>query len=92
MNKAELVLRAVEEYNRYRCPEACADLLWVDDRDAYIYIEGSYCSTCGLYDWIEDLAYVLEDKGIPARVKTVIEPRNPATNWRIAVYELQDTP
>ena len=89
--KIDAVVKAVEEYNKYRCPEACAEILWVDGNKAYIYIEGTYCATCGLYDWLEDLAYILEEKGVPAKLQGVIEPRNPETPWRIAIYEFEDT-
>ncbi len=48
----EAVLRAVDEYNMYRSPEAKARLT--------IDFEGTFCKTCGVYDYLEDFIYGLQ--------------------------------
>jgi len=78
--------RAVEEYNRYRSPEAIARIEFVEGRRIYVSFTGSYCETCGLYDWIEDLLYVLERYGITAVIEHVEE-----VSWdtMIAVFRIE---
>ncbi len=66
-----IVNRAIEEYNRYRRPEAEASIEGVDGPRFYILFRGSYCETCGLYDWIEDLVYVLDRYGLKASIESV---------------------
>lgn len=58
----ESLLKAVEEYNRYRSPEAKASLVKIDDGEVIRDFAGSFCRTCGTYDYLEDLIYEL--KGI----------------------------
>lgn len=67
----EIVRRAVEEYNRYRSPEAVARLVKVDDDGVLIEFSGTFCETCGVYDWLEDFAYELErlDERLTARIE-----------------------
>ncbi|MCS7386695.1 MAG: hypothetical protein NDF55_08200 [archaeon GB-1867-005] len=52
---------AAERYNKYRAPEAMIKLLSVKDNAIEALISGSFCRSCGLYDWIEDYKYELMD-------------------------------
>ena len=56
----ESILKAVEEYNCYRSPEAKASLFKIDDGEVIIDFEGSFCRTCGTYDYLEDFIYELK--------------------------------
>lgn len=86
-----LVDRAIEEYNRYRSPESRARLLLVDGGLVYVYFDGSFCLTCGVNDWVEDLAYILEELGTEARLVEVREPEDPFSDetWRIGVFRVE---
>ena len=53
----EAVLKALEAYNHFRSPEATAKLVKVDKEELVVDFKGSFCRTCGTYDWLEDLVY-----------------------------------
>ncbi len=82
--------KALEDYNKIRAPEAVAKLLKIEENLLYIEFSGSYCETCGLYDWIEDFKYVLEDLGVKADIINVIEPEDPRDDRRIGVFRVND--
>ena len=67
------IAEAIEEYNRYRSPEAIAEIIDYKDKDLTVRFAGSFCFTCGINDWIEDLKYVLEDHGVEAEIIEIIE-------------------
>ncbi|MDW8033633.1 MAG: hypothetical protein RMI79_01580 [Nitrososphaerota archaeon] len=56
----EAILKAIEEYNKYRSPEAKASLVSINGVDFTIDFEGTFCQTCGVYDYLEDLIYELQ--------------------------------
>ncbi|NHW00159.1 MAG: hypothetical protein HA496_11125 [Thaumarchaeota archaeon] len=56
----EAVLKAVDEYNKYRSPEARARLISIQEDRLTIDFEGIFCQTCGVYDYLEDLIYELQ--------------------------------
>lgn len=64
----ERILKAVEEYNRYRGVEAKAKILYLDREVLRLEIRGSFCETCGYYDWIEDIIYILMDYKIDSEI------------------------
>ena len=57
MDVGRILERAVEEYNRYRSPEAVARLIKLEGEEALLEFTGSFCETCGVYDWLEDFIY-----------------------------------
>ncbi len=57
----------------YRSPEARAEVLEMRDDVVIINFEGSFCDTCGVYDWIEDIVYEAEDFGIKLKIEKVID-------------------
>jgi len=67
------LLAAIEEYNRYRAPEAQARLVTLDVHGAWVEFTGSFCRTCGAYDWYEDLLWILRDHGIKAKIQALEE-------------------
>ncbi len=76
MNRQKLrekIEKSIQLYNKYRSPEATAQLIELSDKEIKIKLSGTYCETCGLYDWIEDLKYVLEDNGIRTEIDKIIE-------------------
>lgn len=56
----EAVLKAIESYNHFRSPEATAKLVKMDKDELIVDFEGSFCRTCGTYDWLEDFIYELK--------------------------------
>ncbi len=59
-----LVLRGIEQYNKYRYPEAEARLVGINNDVIVVEFRGPFRYTCGVVDWIEDLKYELEDLGL----------------------------
>jgi superoxide reductase len=81
MNKQSLrkmVEEAIEEYNKYRSPEATAKLVSMNGKILRIEFLGPYCRTCGFYDYFEDFVYVLEDFGTKSQIDEVEETDNGA--------------
>ncbi len=88
MEEARRFREAVKEYNRYRAPEAVARVVTRKGDTFYVSFDGSYCETCGLYDWIDDLKYVLEGKGVRAEIVKLVEPEGPAGQRRVAAFRI----
>jgi len=85
-NVIEMVVKkAVEEYNKYRAPEAIANILNIENDRVVVIFQGSFCETCGVYDWVEDLKYELENFNVDADIISVKEGKN----QRIAVFRLK---
>ncbi len=51
----EKVKEALARYNEWRAPEAVAELVELKDDVATIRFTGTFCRTCGVYDYFEDL-------------------------------------
>ncbi len=88
---ARLIKKAIEQYNKYRSPEAVAKLVSLKGNEVIVEFDGSFCLTCGINDWVEDFKYVLEDMGVEAELVKVIEPDDPFSeeNWRIGVFKIK---
>jgi hypothetical protein len=69
--EADVVDRAVEEYNRFRSPEAFARIIERRGDGFVVEFSGSFCATCGVYDWLEDLRY--EIRRLDLELDAVIE-------------------
>lgn len=69
------IFSSILNYNRMRSPEATASLLEFDEDNQSFKVEfsGPFCLSCGVRDWIEDLAYILKEEGIDAELKDYIE-------------------
>jgi len=65
----DLVLRAIEVYNRYRSPEATAKLVGMEKDGFIIEFEGPFCQSCGVNDYFEDFIHELEDISRAFRVE-----------------------
>ena len=74
----DLVLRAIEVYNRYRSPEATAKLVGMEKDGFIIEFEGPFCQSCGVNDYFEDFIHELEDISRAFRVEVKeTEPAGP---------------
>lgn len=56
----DAVAEAISEYNKYRSPEARAKLVRLSEKELILDFEGSFCRTCGVYDYLEDFIYELQ--------------------------------
>ena len=83
------LIEAVNLYNRFRSPEARVEILKVEGDKTYVKVEGSFCETCGVNDWVEDFVYTLEDVGVEAELVDIIEPEDPNASWRIGVVKVK---
>ncbi len=54
------VSEAITLYNKFRSPEATAKLLTLDGDRLTLQFEGSFCTTCGFYDYLEDFIFELK--------------------------------
>ena len=79
---------AINEYNKYRSPEAIAKLVEIKDSIITVEFTGSFCLTCGLIDWIEDLAYILEDKGLNVKLVDIKAPEDLSEQKRVGIFKL----
>jgi hypothetical protein len=52
--------KTVEEYNRYRSPEAVARIVRADDDGFTLEFSGPFCQSCGVHDYFEDMIFELE--------------------------------
>jgi hypothetical protein len=81
---------AIELYNRYRSPEVTAELISVRKDRFIVSFKGTFCRTCGFYDYFEDFSYELLDEGkIKTRILTVKEQWN--TEHFAVTYQIEET-
>lgn len=71
-----LIDKAINLYNKYRSPEASAELVNIRGNTITIRFKGTFCETCGINDWIEDFVYVTKNLGINTEIIKIIEPKN----------------
>jgi superoxide reductase len=67
---------AIRTYNRYRSPEVTAELQDIQDNGEKFVVSfrGTFCRTCGFYDYFEDLVYeILDETEIQTRILKVKE-------------------
>jgi superoxide reductase len=67
------VHQTIDEYNRYHAPEATVQLSNYDKHYYCVQFTGSFCYTCGFYDYFDDFKYLLEDHGIITVIDQVTE-------------------
>jgi hypothetical protein len=83
INLKDVVLRAIEVYNRYRSPEATAKLVAVEKDGFVIDFEGSFCASCGVRDFFEDFIYELEIINKEFRVELVETKPTGSQSFRV---------
>lgn len=86
----DAVLKAIDVYNKYRSPEAKATLVGVKNDGFVVDFEGSFCETCGVRDYFEDLIYEL--KGINGKIRVELEETKPTGQQKFRVsYIIKDS-
>jgi hypothetical protein len=79
-----IVDQAIKEYNKYRVPEVKASLLEFRGDLLRVSFEGSYCLTCGFYDYFDDFKITLEDLGLKTDITNIEEKDESVTvNFKI---------
>lgn len=64
----------MKEFNKYRDPEITAKLVKFEGKSFKIEFTGTFCYTCGFYDYFDDFKYLLEDDfGLKTNTKEIIE-------------------
>ncbi len=69
----ESLRRVIEEFNRLHGTEARARILRAEGDDVIIEFSGSFCATCGLYDYFEDIKWEAVDFGLDIEPVGVLE-------------------
>ncbi|ASJ12389.1 hypothetical protein [Thermococcus thioreducens] len=63
----------IEEFNRLHGSEAQARILRVEGDEVIIEFSGSFCATCGLYDYFDDIKWEAMDFGLEIEPVEVLE-------------------
>ena len=88
-NLKDVVSGAIQVYNKYRSPEAKATLVELKNDEFVVDFEGSFCESCGVRDYIEDLIYEFE--GIDQKFRVELEETKAiGQNKFRATYKLKD--
>lgn len=76
---------AIEEYNKYRVPEVKAKLIYIDEMSFHVEFKGSFCESCGFYDYFDDLSILLEDDfGLKTKIRKIDEmPRGAVVKFEL---------
>jgi len=82
--------RVVELYNKLHGVEAQAKIINVNGEKVIIEFTGTFCHTCGVRDWLEDLVYLLVPSGYTAKLVEYIEPEGEEAQYkRIGVFKIK---
>ncbi len=68
-----LLENAVIEYNKYHSPEVKTNLVSLKEKAFTIAFTGSFCHTCGFYDYFDDYKLLLEEQGLNASIAEIME-------------------
>lgn len=77
--------KTIENYNKYRNPEAVAKFISSRGKIFTIKFSGSFCETCGINDYFDDFTIELEDNKIKAETSEIkkINRENYLVNFKI---------
>ena len=73
MSTNEKIVKAIDEFNKYRAPEAKARLISQDENSFKIEFTGSFCRTCGFYDYFDDYRILLQEIGMETKIRAIEE-------------------
>lgn len=57
----EKIENGIEQFNKYRSPEAKAKLISFNGKSLEVEFTGSFCRTCGFHDYFDDFKIFLEE-------------------------------
>jgi hypothetical protein len=85
----DVVIGAIQVYNKYRSPDAKATLVRMKNDRFVVDFEGSFCESCSVREYIEDLIYEL--KGVNQKFRVELqETKAIGQNKFRANYKLKD--
>jgi len=67
----KIIKKVIKEYNKYRSPEVTARLIDIEDNFFKVEFGGSFCYTCGFYDYFDDFKILLEDNGLKTNITEI---------------------
>ena len=73
MDVRERIEEVLREFNRLHGSEAHARVLALNGDEVIIEFEGSFCATCGLYDYFDDIKWEALDFGLELEPVEVLE-------------------
>ncbi|WP_456367747.1 hypothetical protein [Thermococcus sp.] len=73
MKVREKLEKVLKEFNRLHGSEANARILKMEGDDVIIEFEGSFCATCGLYDYFDDIKWEAMEFGLELEPVEVLE-------------------
>ncbi|MCW4040789.1 MAG: hypothetical protein NWE83_08585 [Candidatus Bathyarchaeota archaeon] len=93
MLSANTIHQTINEYNKYHTPVVTAHLSEYDQLSYCILFTGSFCHTCGFYDYFDDLRFLLEDHGIHTTISEITETDTGAyvSFQRVAIKNVEQT-
>ncbi|ANF23311.1 hypothetical protein [Thermococcus piezophilus] len=68
----EILKKVLEEFNRLHGSEAQARIVKRKDDEVIIEFEGSFCATCGLYDYFDDIKWEAMEFGLNIELVEII--------------------
>lgn len=58
---------ALSNFNKYHSPESRASLVKISKDNCVVQFTGSFCETCGVFDYFDDFAQELENAEIAGK-------------------------
>lgn len=87
----KIIEEIVDLYNRLHGIEAQARIIEIKENGSILVeFTGSFCHTCGVRDWVEDLAYLAKSMGYNIMLTEYIEPEDPESRdyKRLGLFKL----
>ncbi|ADT83511.1 hypothetical protein [Thermococcus barophilus] len=86
----EILKRVIKEFNKYHGSEAQAKIIKAERDEVIIEFDGSFCKTCGLYDYFEDIKWEAMNFGLNIEPVEIIESEEEFERGRYLVkYKLK---
>jgi len=77
MKKAdrEGIVKAIKKFNKYRSPEAKAQVVSAKAKSVLVKFSGPFSRTCGIYDYFDDLKLMMEEFKVKVIIKKIEESK-----------------
>lgn len=69
----EIFYHVIDKYNKYRSPEVIAKIKSIGKDYVEVLFKGTFCRTCGFYDYFEDFVIEARDSGILLSIERIVE-------------------
>ena len=69
----EKIVKAIEEFNRYRSPEAKTKFLSAKKKSFKMEFKGPFCLSCGFFDYFDDFKVFSEELGLEIEITEIEE-------------------